>query len=281
MNVFKLQVHALAESTNKLLLLVTDEKAQGDCMGGWRVREAADDFSLGVFTVHKAPKRVHEHPHVRLPCFASPSTSVARCLPSPPRARFYSRQAQPPAPSTQNFIWFGLNECQWSYRKAHPGIAQQLCPPSRKDTQWRLPHANPLSLWTGLCASFRSKSTSHKCHSPVRVWKSLQPSGKKKIPWKNSEGGINWACSCLLYISNVTKFMLLHRIFFCTRDEQVKAERKPEQSVYSAHPWPCSYPAGDCVFCGTWHVSTLTSLLHRFCISVYYSEKFFPVFLFV
>lgn len=80
MNVFKLQVRALAESTNELLLLLTDEKAHGDCMGGWTVREAADGFSLGVFTVHKAPKRVHEHPHVRLPCFASPSASVAPLL---------------------------------------------------------------------------------------------------------------------------------------------------------------------------------------------------------
>lgn len=200
MNVFELQVRALAQSTNELLLLLTNEKAQGDYMGGWRVREAADDFSLGVFTVHKAPKRVHEHPHVRLPCFASPSASVACCLLSPPRARFYSRQAQPPAPTTQNFLCFGLNECQWSYRKAHPGITQQLCPPTRKDTQWRLPHANPLSLWTGLCASFRSKSTSHKRHSPVRVWKSLQPSGKKKYHEKNQRGElIEPAAVCSTY----------------------------------------------------------------------------------
>lgn len=35
-------------------------------------REAADDFSSGVFTVEKAPERVHEHPHVRLPRFAPP-----------------------------------------------------------------------------------------------------------------------------------------------------------------------------------------------------------------
>lgn len=39
-------------------------------------------------------------------------------------------------------------------------------------------------------------------------------SWEKKILWKKSEGWINCACSCLLYIWDVTKFMLLHRIFF-------------------------------------------------------------------
>jgi len=66
--VFRLQVHVLAESTAELLLL-EGERAQG----GRRGREAAEDFSLGEFAVHKAPRRVPEHPRVRLPRFAFPS----------------------------------------------------------------------------------------------------------------------------------------------------------------------------------------------------------------
>lgn len=68
MNVFKLQVCALADSTHELLLLAR-EKAWGDCTRG---RQAVGDV-----TVHKALKRVREHPHIRLthsafpPCFCS------------------------------------------------------------------------------------------------------------------------------------------------------------------------------------------------------------------
>lgn len=103
--------------------------------------------------------------------------------------------------------------------------------------------------------------------------------GKKKILWKKSEGWINWACSCLLYIWDVTKFMLLHRIFF-TRDEQERAVEKPEQNVYSAHPWLCFHPTGDYAFCRTWHVNSAIHLLQKFFNSVYHNEKIFPFFSF-
>lgn len=197
-SMFELQVCALAESTRELLLLLADT---GDCMGGWRGREASCKLFLSVFTAHVAQTcnwaAILCFPlcfHIQLLGFASQG----------------SLQLQAGSASCTQHPKFHL---LWARR-----MPVKLWVPSSSGHPPRKTSSEDFHMQThSHCeqhSALQSKSTSHKHHSPVRVWKSLQPPGKKKYYEKKSEGWINWACSCLLYISDVTKFMLLHRNFF-------------------------------------------------------------------
>lgn len=173
----------------------------GDCMGGWRGREASCKLFLSVFTAHAAQTCNWAATlcfplcfHIQLLGFASQG----------------SLQLQAGSASCTQHPKFHL---LWARR-----MPVKLWVPSSSGHPPRKTSSEDFHMQThSHCeqhSALQSKSTSHKHHSPVRVWKSLQPPGKKKYYEKKSEGWINWACSCLLYISDVTKFMLLHRNFF-------------------------------------------------------------------
>lgn len=209
--------------------------------------------------------------HTGLPCFALPSAAIASSLLLPPRAHFNSRQTEPPMSSTQNSICFGQDGCQWSC--GYP--AAQAINPKRHSVKT---FTCKLSLWTAICTSLQSKSTSHKHHSPVRVWKSLQPPGKKYYEENQRGELIEPAAVCSTY--EMSQSSCCCTGFFLqgtSRREQCKNQNK--MFTLLIHDYAFT-PQETVVFCRTWHMNTVMHLLQKFFNSVYYNENIFPFFSF-
>lgn len=263
--VFELQV--CADSTGELLLLLTQGRHRGIAQVSGGEERQLPAFPPCVHSTHGS------NMHTMLPYFALLSASTASSLLSPPKSRFNSRQAQPPAPTTQNLICFGQDGCQWSC----------VYPPAQAIHPKRHPVKTFTCKLTLVVSSTLHFNQSQQAINTTHPWglEVTTASWGKKNLWKKSEGWINWACSCLLYIWDVTKFMLLHRIFFLqgmSRRKQCKNQNK----VFTLLIDDCAFtPQATMSFArlGTWTLWCI--LCKKFCNSVYYNEKNFPFILFV
>lgn len=186
--------------------------------------------------------------HTGLPCFAFPSASTASSLLLPPRACFSSRQPQPPVPSTQSsFVWVRWMPVQlWVPSSSGPARAIH---PKRHP-------GKTLTCKLSLVVSSTLHCTSIKVNKPEtpltrEALEITTASWEKKYYEKNQRGElIEPAAVCSTYDMSQSSCCCTG-FFFFTRDEQAKAVQKPEQSVYSAHPWLCFHPTGNYVFSRT------------------------------
>lgn len=142
-SMFELQVCALAESTRELLLLLAQSRHRG--LHGWveGKRSELQTFPQCVHSTRGSNLQLGRH------------TLLSPLLPYP--APWFRLPGLTSTPGRLSFL-HSAPKISFALGKKDASEAvgtQQLRPSTQKDIQWRLSHANSLSLWTALCTSIK------------------------------------------------------------------------------------------------------------------------------
>lgn len=232
------------------------------CPGGWRAGEAAANPSW-VCSQHTHCSNAH----TGLPYFALPSASTASSLLLPPRARFNSRQAEPPGPAPE--IPFALGK-QMPVKLWVPSSSGH--PPkktSREDFTCKL------TLIVNSTLHFNQSQQAINTTHPWGFGSHYSLLGKKYYE-KNQRGElIEPAAVCSTYEMSQSSCCCTG-FFYKGWAGESSAKTRTECLLCSS--MTVLYPTGHYVFCRTWHINTVDAPLEKFCNSVYYNENIFPFF---